>query len=209
MHLPSLNRLQTLRTQAILTSAATLIFIQMENGLLSFDLTHWIALGLYSSLLLISMYVAPKWFPPKPTQDRKPLHRATGIALITLLLLTCAWLQSYTLSQTLAFALSFALLVLGLNYSGEYRAGVTTAKGDFPTSGMDIDKQLDEYRELMETIEAKTGFFSKPEHRSSLHHAQTLDDTLSDLYQQKHGHRPKPQKAPTLLRAKPVWLEES
>ncbi|PCD85519.1 hypothetical protein [Vibrio mediterranei] len=209
MHLPSLNRLQTLRTQAILTSAATLIFIQMENGLLSFDLTHWIALGLYSSLLLISMYVAPKWFPPKSTHERTPIHRATGIALMTLALLICSWLQGFTLSQTLAFALSFALLVLGLNHSTEYRAGVTTTKNTFPTSGINIDKQLDEYRELMEIIEAKTGFFSKPEHRSSLHHAQTLDDTLSDLYQQKHGHRPKPQKAPTLLRAKPVWLEES
>lgn len=204
MHLPLPNRIQTLGTQAILTIAATLIMFQMKNGLLSFNLSDWIAFGLSSGLLLAIMHIAPKWFPPKPTQDRKPLHRATGITSITLLLLACAWLQSYTLSQTLALALSVALLVLGLNYSGEYRAGVTTAKGDFPTSGMDIDKQLDEYRELMETIEAKTGFFSIPEHRSSLHHAQTLDDTLSDLYQQKHGHQPNPQRAPTLLRAKPV-----
>ena len=53
-----------------------------------------------------------------------------------------------------------------------------------------IEKQLDEYRELLENIELATGYFSSPQGEFSCYQATRLDDYLSHLYTLRHGIEP-------------------
>ena len=49
--------------------------------------------------------------------------------------------------------------------------------------GRGLEKQLDEYRELLEAIEKETGYFSSERGFYSIGHAETLDDYLTHLYE--------------------------
>ena len=70
-----------------------------------------------------------------------------------------------------------------------------------------IEKQLDEYRELLETIEHETGCFTSLRGEFSCCHAATLDDYLSHLYTLRHGVKPNEEKPITYLRQKPEWIK--
>ena len=70
-----------------------------------------------------------------------------------------------------------------------------------------IEKQLDEYRELLENIELATGYFSSPQGEFSCCHATTLDNYLSYLYTLRHGVKPNEEKPITYLRQKPEWMK--
>ncbi len=52
-----------------------------------------------------------------------------------------------------------------------------------------VAKRLDEHRELIETIEKATGFFSLPEHASYREIAKAQDEYLIYLYELRMGHR--------------------
>ncbi len=53
--------------------------------------------------------------------------------------------------------------------------------------GRGLDKQRDELRELLENIEAETGYFSSEAGSFSAHHAATLDDYLCHLHLIRNG----------------------
>ncbi|OCH65488.1 hypothetical protein A6E00_13520 [Vibrio diabolicus] len=72
-----------------------------------------------------------------------------------------------------------------------------------------LEKQLDEYRELLETIEKETGYFSSEQGRWSRSHALTLDDYLSYFYEIRFGQKPAPSTAINYLRAKPSFIQSS
>lgn len=72
-----------------------------------------------------------------------------------------------------------------------------------------LEKQLDEYRELLETIEKETGYFSSRQGFYSIGHAETLDDYLSYLYEIRFGQKPAPSTAINYLRAKPSFIQMS
>ena len=82
---------------------------------------------------------------------------------------------------------------------------ILTGSLDSHTRG--IEKQLDEYRELLENIELATGYFSSPQGEFSCCHAATLDDYLSHLYTLRHGVKPNEVKPITYLRQKPHFLK--
>ena len=52
-----------------------------------------------------------------------------------------------------------------------------------------IEKQLDEYREMLENIELATGYFSSPQGEFSCCHATTLDNYLSYLWPNRGAYR--------------------
>ncbi len=70
-----------------------------------------------------------------------------------------------------------------------------------------LEKQLDEYRELLETIEKETGYFSSPRGFYSLSHVDVLDDYLSYLYALRFRKEPAPNTARNYLRAKPSFIQ--
>lgn len=70
-----------------------------------------------------------------------------------------------------------------------------------------VEKQLDEYRELLENIEAATGYFSSPQGEFSGCHAVTLDDYLSHLYFLRYGIKPSPETPDNYLRQKPQFIQ--
>ncbi|ENH7396021.1 hypothetical protein ACSYON_004044 [Vibrio vulnificus] len=72
-----------------------------------------------------------------------------------------------------------------------------------------VEKQLDEYRELLETLERETGYFSSSDAYFMRHKAVTLDDFLSHVYQLRYQHDPTPnQSTPwSHCRSKPSFLE--
>lgn len=72
-----------------------------------------------------------------------------------------------------------------------------------------LEKQLDEYRELLETIEKETGYFSSTQGFYSIGHAEMLDDYLSYLYEIRFGQKPAPSNAINYLRAKPSFIQVS
>lgn len=72
-----------------------------------------------------------------------------------------------------------------------------------------LEKQLDEYRELLETIEKETGYFSSTQGFYSIGHAEMLDDYLSYLYEIRFGQKPAPSTAINYLRAKPSFIQNS
>ncbi|WP_234498178.1 hypothetical protein [Vibrio maritimus] len=78
---------------------------------------------------------------------------------------------------------------------------------------LDIDrglaKQLDEYRELLETIEKHTGYFSTEQGQFSAMHAATLDDYLSHLYALKCEKSPNDNVKYTDLRPKPPFIKSN
>ena len=69
-----------------------------------------------------------------------------------------------------------------------------------------LEKQLDEFRELLEAIEKQTGYFSSPEGFYSIGHAETLDNYLAYLYALRFGKEPTPSSATNYLRPKPSFL---
>ena len=69
-----------------------------------------------------------------------------------------------------------------------------------------IEKQLDEYRELLEDIERRTGYFSSPQGEFSSFHAATLDDYLSHLYTLRYLAPPNPDKPVNALRHTPLFM---
>ncbi|EGU30981.1 hypothetical protein VII00023_20592 [Vibrio ichthyoenteri ATCC 700023] len=71
--------------------------------------------------------------------------------------------------------------------------------------GRGLEKQLDEYRELLEAIEKETGFFSSELGVFSINHAEGLDDYLSYLYELRFGKNPTPETAINYLRHKPSF----
>ena len=72
--------------------------------------------------------------------------------------------------------------------------------------GRGLEKQLDEYRELLEAIEKETGYFSSERGRFSIGHAETLDNYLSHCYQIRFDKKPNPSDALTYLRQKPLFI---
>lgn len=75
--------------------------------------------------------------------------------------------------------------------------------------GRGLEKQLDEYRELLEAIEKETGYFSSTQGFYSIGHAEMLDDYLSYLYEIRFGQKPTPNTAINYLRAKPSFIQIS
>ncbi|EPG0370340.1 hypothetical protein ACSWVZ_003207 [Photobacterium damselae] len=73
--------------------------------------------------------------------------------------------------------------------------------------GRGLEKQLDEYRELLERIEEHTGYFSSKQGCFSISHANTLDNYLSHLYELRFGKKPTPSAAITYLRSKPLFIQ--
>lgn len=71
--------------------------------------------------------------------------------------------------------------------------------------GRGLEKQLDEYRELLESIEKETGYFSSELKFNSISHADGLDDYLSHLYEVRFGKKPTPNTAINYLRKKPSF----
>ncbi|MGL4476334.1 MAG: hypothetical protein ACRCT7_18080 [Shewanella sp.] len=69
-----------------------------------------------------------------------------------------------------------------------------------------VEKQLDEYRELLEDIEQQTGYFSSLQGEFSSFHASTLDDYLTHLYQLRYSAPPNPNKPMNALRHKPRFI---
>ena len=72
-----------------------------------------------------------------------------------------------------------------------------------------LEKQLDEYRELLEAIEKETGYFSSTQGFYSIGHAKILDEYLSYLYEIRFGQKPTPSTAINYLRAKPSFTQNS
>lgn len=71
--------------------------------------------------------------------------------------------------------------------------------------GRGLDKQRDELRELLENIEAATGYFSSEAGSFSTHHAATLDDYLCHLHLVRSGlTKPK-----NYVRNRPSFLPNS
>lgn len=71
-----------------------------------------------------------------------------------------------------------------------------------------IEKQLDEYRELIIGIEKQTLFFSNGPTPWSKNHAYTLDEYLLSLYEYKHDGKVEPEfykirPRPTVIENKP------
>ncbi|MGR5465298.1 hypothetical protein ACPV5G_20385 [Photobacterium damselae] len=73
--------------------------------------------------------------------------------------------------------------------------------------GRGLEKQLDEYRQLLEHIEEHTGYFSSPDNYFAVGHAAVLDDYLSYLYELRFGQQPTPNTAINYLRAKPSFIQ--
>ena len=69
-----------------------------------------------------------------------------------------------------------------------------------------LEKQLDEFRELLEAIEKQTGYFSSPEGFYSIGHAETLDNYLAYLYALRFGKEPTPSSAANYLRPRPDFM---
>ena len=70
-----------------------------------------------------------------------------------------------------------------------------------------LEKQLDEYRELLEAIEKETGYFNSEQGFYSIGHADALDDYLAGLYEIRFGQKPTPSTAMNHLRAKPTFIQ--
>ncbi|MGF1903523.1 hypothetical protein [Aliivibrio salmonicida] len=71
-----------------------------------------------------------------------------------------------------------------------------------------VEKQLDEYRELLENIEAATGYFSSDNGEFSIGHAAMLDDYLCHIYTLRHDVKPNEAKPITYLRQKPLFIDK-
>ena len=74
-----------------------------------------------------------------------------------------------------------------------------------------VEKQLDEYRELLETLEQETGYFSSSDAYFMRHKAMTLDDFLSHVYQLRYQHDPTPNQSElgSHCRPRPPFLQPS
>lgn len=70
------------------------------------------------------------------------------------------------------------------------------------------EKQLDEYRELLENIEAATGYFSSDKGEFSIGHAAMLDDYLCHIYTLRYSVKPNEAKPITYLRQKPLFIDK-
>ncbi|MCD9481061.1 hypothetical protein GLP30_18980 [Photobacterium phosphoreum] len=75
--------------------------------------------------------------------------------------------------------------------------------------GRGLEKQLDEYRQLLEAIEKETGYFSSEQGLFSIGHANELDNYLSYLYEIRFEKKPNPDNAITNLRQKPIFIHKS
>ena len=73
--------------------------------------------------------------------------------------------------------------------------------------GRGLEKQLDEYRELLENIEAETGYFSSSRGEFSVSHAGSLDNYLSYLYELRYGLKANLQEPLNYLRKKPSFIK--
>ncbi|TLS73435.1 hypothetical protein [Photobacterium damselae] len=73
--------------------------------------------------------------------------------------------------------------------------------------GRGLEKQLDEYRELLERIEKETGYFSSNRFKFSACHAKNLDDYLSHLYELRFNKKPNPDTANEYLRKAPDFYQ--
>lgn len=72
--------------------------------------------------------------------------------------------------------------------------------------GRGLEKQLDEYRELLENIEAETGYFSSSQGEFAVCHAASLDNYLSDLYALRYGIKANSHEPLDYLRKKPSFI---
>ena len=73
--------------------------------------------------------------------------------------------------------------------------------------GRGLEKQLDEYRQLLEAIEKETEYFSSKQGCFSVSHANELDNYLSHLYELRFGKKPDPNNAITYLRPRPLFIQ--
>ncbi|ARR51805.1 hypothetical protein [Photobacterium damselae] len=73
--------------------------------------------------------------------------------------------------------------------------------------GRGLEKQLDEYREMIERIEEQTGYFSSKQGHFSISHASEIDNYLSHLYELRFGKKPTSSTAITYLRPKPLFIQ--
>ncbi|MFB1079541.1 hypothetical protein [Photobacterium damselae] len=74
--------------------------------------------------------------------------------------------------------------------------------------GRGLEKQLDEYRELLERIEKETGFFSTDRFKFSICHTIALDNYLSHLYEIRFGKKPTSETANKYLRERPSFYQK-
>lgn len=72
-----------------------------------------------------------------------------------------------------------------------------------------LEKQLDEYRELLESIEAETGYFSSSQGEFSACQAGTLDNYLSVLYELRYGIKANSQAPLNYLRKTPSFIKDT
>ncbi|WP_188012751.1 hypothetical protein [Photobacterium damselae] len=73
--------------------------------------------------------------------------------------------------------------------------------------GCGLEKQLDEYREMIERIEEQTGYFSSKQGHFSISHASEIDNYLSHLYELRFDKKPESSTANNYLRPKPLFIK--
>lgn len=73
--------------------------------------------------------------------------------------------------------------------------------------GRGLEKQLDEYRALLNTIEKETGYFSSEQGEFSAIHAESLDNYLGYLYKLRFQKEPISSNALNYLRPQPTFIQ--
>lgn len=111
---------QTLLPKAILASAATLLYLGIVEHDGAFTLIHWGGWLFFTTLFLVTLIFAPKFFRTKTPKKITTAQRHLGQLVFLCSVFLICWLSGFNALQTVAFCIGLALLLLGLEFDTRY-----------------------------------------------------------------------------------------